>query len=188
MKLTVLFPGIGYHTDKPLLYYSKKLAAGYARKYDLNVKHIFFTPFVGTFKVLPESNPCIVFHGKDDPWASDWDIRNACKEVSCSEYAFDKANHSIETEEAETDIQNLAKIMEIVKSALSENGVSGVWIREEPELSEFAKERIKQNKKSRNSKKKREEREAVEKWVDTLQRMDADFFARAEESWLRPPD
>ena len=26
-KLAVIFPGIGYHTDKPLLYYSKKLAA-----------------------------------------------------------------------------------------------------------------------------------------------------------------
>ncbi len=25
-KLAVLFPGVGYHTDKPLLYYSKKLA------------------------------------------------------------------------------------------------------------------------------------------------------------------
>lgn len=28
-NLAVVFPGIGYHTDKPLLYYSKKLAAGY---------------------------------------------------------------------------------------------------------------------------------------------------------------
>jgi len=26
MKLAVVFPGIGYHTDKPLLYYSKKAA------------------------------------------------------------------------------------------------------------------------------------------------------------------
>lgn len=26
-KLAVVFPGIGYHTDKPLLYYSKKIAA-----------------------------------------------------------------------------------------------------------------------------------------------------------------
>ncbi|MCD8369425.1 MAG: alpha/beta hydrolase [Clostridiales bacterium] len=26
-KLAVVFPGIGYHTDKPLLYYGKKLAA-----------------------------------------------------------------------------------------------------------------------------------------------------------------
>lgn len=29
MKLVVFFPGIGYHCDKPLLYYSKKLAAQY---------------------------------------------------------------------------------------------------------------------------------------------------------------
>lgn len=26
MKLAVIFPGVGYHTDKPLLYYSKKIA------------------------------------------------------------------------------------------------------------------------------------------------------------------
>ncbi|MCD8326215.1 MAG: alpha/beta hydrolase [Lachnospiraceae bacterium] len=26
MKIAVIFPGIGYHVDKPLLYYSKKLA------------------------------------------------------------------------------------------------------------------------------------------------------------------
>ena len=25
-KLAVIFPGIGYHVDKPLLYYSRKLA------------------------------------------------------------------------------------------------------------------------------------------------------------------
>lgn len=29
MRLAVLFPGIGYHCDKPLLYYSRKLAANY---------------------------------------------------------------------------------------------------------------------------------------------------------------
>ena len=28
-KLAVVFPGIGYHGDKPLLYYSKKIAAAY---------------------------------------------------------------------------------------------------------------------------------------------------------------
>lgn len=28
-KLAVVFPGMGYHGDKPLLYYSKKIAAGY---------------------------------------------------------------------------------------------------------------------------------------------------------------
>ena len=25
-KLAIIFPGIGYHSDKPLLYYSRKLA------------------------------------------------------------------------------------------------------------------------------------------------------------------
>lgn len=29
MKLAVLFPGVGYHVDKPLLYYAKDLAAMY---------------------------------------------------------------------------------------------------------------------------------------------------------------
>lgn len=29
MKTAVIFPGIGYHTDKPLLYYSKKAAVQY---------------------------------------------------------------------------------------------------------------------------------------------------------------
>ena len=26
-KMAVIFPGVGYHADKPLLYYSRKLAA-----------------------------------------------------------------------------------------------------------------------------------------------------------------
>ncbi len=33
MKIAVIFPGIGYHTDKPLLYYGKKLAR--ARGYEI---------------------------------------------------------------------------------------------------------------------------------------------------------
>ena len=33
MKLAVLFPGIGYHCDKPLLYYAAKLAK--AAKYEV---------------------------------------------------------------------------------------------------------------------------------------------------------
>lgn len=38
MKLVVCFPGIGYHCDKPLLYYSRKLAAaaGYDHEIALN--------------------------------------------------------------------------------------------------------------------------------------------------------
>ena len=32
-KLAVIFPGIGYHTDKPLLYYGKKLAKNMDTRY-----------------------------------------------------------------------------------------------------------------------------------------------------------
>ena len=38
MKLALLFPGIGYHCDKPLLYYAKKLAA----KYSYTVREISY--------------------------------------------------------------------------------------------------------------------------------------------------
>ena len=33
MKLAVLFPGVGYHVDKPLLYYAKDLAASLGYEY-----------------------------------------------------------------------------------------------------------------------------------------------------------
>ena len=182
MKLAVIFPGIGYHTDKPLLYYTKKLAvnagyeivemkyhdlpnnikgnrermlaayeialdqtcqilndinkssyddilfvsksigtavaAGYSEKYDLKVRHIFFTPLVETFQLMTNENPCIVFHGKADPWADDLEIRNACKRIGCPEYTYDNANHSIETGDVRTDIGNLKEIMEVVKTVI----------------------------------------------------------------------
>ncbi|MFR3429391.1 MAG: hypothetical protein ACLTTH_04430 [Holdemanella porci] len=38
MKLAILFPGIGYHTDKPLLYYSKKIL----KNMDYEIKEIHF--------------------------------------------------------------------------------------------------------------------------------------------------
>ena len=38
MKLAILFPGIGYHTDKPLLYYSKKIL----KNMDYDIKEIHF--------------------------------------------------------------------------------------------------------------------------------------------------
>lgn len=39
MKLAVIFPGIGYHSDKPLLYYSKKAA----REYGYEIKEISYS-------------------------------------------------------------------------------------------------------------------------------------------------
>lgn len=45
-KIAIIFPGIGYHTDKPLLYYSKKIAKEYGYRvievnyhgFDMNIR------------------------------------------------------------------------------------------------------------------------------------------------------
>lgn len=39
MKLAVIFPGIGYHVDKPLLYYAAKVAAEYGWQERINVSY-----------------------------------------------------------------------------------------------------------------------------------------------------
>lgn len=50
MKLAVIFPGIGYHTDKPLLYYSKKLA----KQYNYDVIEVTYGGFPKDVKGSPE--------------------------------------------------------------------------------------------------------------------------------------
>ena len=251
MKLAVIFPGIGYHSDKPLLYFSKKLAAeaeyeiveieyqdmpenikgnsdrmnqayvialdqtrqiledkdmdsydnilfisksigtavaaGYARKHDLNVRHLFFTPLEGSFKVLPDNSPCIVFHGDKDPWAADWAIHHLCWEKNCPEYLYQGGNHSIETGDAETDLKNLTEIMQIVKSAVEEDEVTGVWIREKPELTEEEIAEIEKRRKryKRERDKLQAEFEERHRFFDTYFSAD-EMFAIAERQWLDP--
>ena len=41
MKAAVLFPGIGYHCDKPLLYYSQKLAKEHGYKEIISLKYSY---------------------------------------------------------------------------------------------------------------------------------------------------
>lgn len=50
MKLAVIFPGIGYHTDKPLLYYSRKLA----QQYHYEIIPVSYDGFPADVKGSPE--------------------------------------------------------------------------------------------------------------------------------------
>ncbi len=43
MKVCIVFPGIGYHSDKPLLYYSKKLA----KQFGFEIMEIHYSEFQG---------------------------------------------------------------------------------------------------------------------------------------------
>lgn len=40
-KLVIIFPGIGYHCDKPLLYYAKKLAKEHGYEEIVSLKYSY---------------------------------------------------------------------------------------------------------------------------------------------------
>lgn len=177
-KLAVIFPGIGYHTDKPLLYYAKKLArelgyeiievpygnfpkdlkgakeklqevfesaltqaefmlqkvefkcydeilfisksigtavaAAYAKKYGLITKNIFYTPIEITFPYIEQDG--IAFHGTDDDWVDTVIVESGCKEKSLPLFITEAADHSLETGDILTDLQNIQVIMKQSKS------------------------------------------------------------------------
>ncbi len=50
MKLALIFPGIGYHADKPLLYYSIRLARNAG--FDIRTINMIHSP---TMRWVPES-------------------------------------------------------------------------------------------------------------------------------------
>ncbi len=179
-KLAVIFPGIGYHVDKPLLYYSRKLAgeagfsvvgvpyrnfpkrirgdekktrqafetglsqaeeilkdidyfeydeilfisksigttiaAAYAKKHGLSVRHVFYTPLVETFAFVGEeeslNNRIIVFHGTSDPWADTGALAQECEKRQIPVHITEKGNHSLETGNVRKDLAELEKVME----------------------------------------------------------------------------
>ncbi len=181
MKIAVFFPGIGYHVDKPLLYYTKKLAqnmgyeikdvaygnfpdgvkgsaekmqaafesaltqaeeiladvnwnqyneimfvsksvgtavaAAYAVKHYLQTRNVFFTPLEQSFTVMED--PGIVFTGTADPWVEKGSIPDMCKQKGYPVMTVEGGNHSLETGDVLLDIENIHKIMGMVKTYLS---------------------------------------------------------------------
>jgi len=177
-KLAVLFPGIGYTCDRPLLYYAGRMlqrldyqvvpltyggfppnikgdplkmleaffsaldqtedqlkplnfnayddilfigksvgtrvALQYARDENLNARFALLTPVEQTFDQFPSTDQldAIVFHGTNDPWAKTETIITACQERNLPLYIFADANHSLETGDVDTDIQNLQQVMD----------------------------------------------------------------------------
>jgi phosphoglycolate phosphatase len=181
-KLAVVFPGIGYTVDKPLLYFSRKIAAengyeikllpytgfpakilgdrekmtesyrialmqsrkmladvdftvyneilfigksigtivasAYAKQHGLQVRSVLFTPLADTFQFLDAESDAAAFHGTADPWANTDEISKMCEELQIPLYLTDRANHSLETGDVETDLNTLTETMRIVKAFL----------------------------------------------------------------------
>ena len=181
-RLAILFPGVGYTCDKPLLYYGGKLmeqkgyevirlkyhgfpekirgdmakmkesfflalrqtkealeavswgdyediiflsksigtivAAAYAQEQGLAVKQVLLTPLSQTFDFLEKDGDAFAFHGTSDPWAVTAEIKEACSRLGIPLYLTEGANHSLETGDAEKDIEILAEtIRRIGRSA-----------------------------------------------------------------------
>ena len=55
MKLAVYFPGVGYHCDKPLLYYARKIAA--ACGFDQHITLSYTTQIYAACRDLCFSSP-----------------------------------------------------------------------------------------------------------------------------------
>lgn len=178
-KIAVIFPGIGYTKDRPLLYYSGKLArkngyelifidysevdcdkdkikdksyvdkklneylemtekslrdvgdmtsdnvvfiskslgtvvaASYARKKSLNVNQICFSPLemIGDFINAEEG---IFLYGDDDPFADYKIIEEIAEEKELNTFRVSGGNHSLETGDIDTDLENIRNIIQCV--------------------------------------------------------------------------
>ena len=181
-KKVIVFPGIGYHKDKPLLYYGRKLAreAGYqeqcidfsgivwekddlkkpdkikeifaqamekviseaeidadddllfisksigtvvaawfAKEKGIRAKQIYFSPLVLLEDYAQEGG--IAFYGDSDPLADAKEIERICAEKKIKAYKTTGGNHSLEINDTEENLKNLAEIMQRVKSYI-QNG------------------------------------------------------------------
>lgn len=129
MKLVVCFPGIGYHCDKPLLYYSRKLAAaaGYDHEIALNYTYrkaglrgndaalreafdALYTPLALTFEFAPQK--AIAFLGTADPWSDVDAVAAQSRANGTPLHLYAGANHSLETADVLGNLDALRDVMQ----------------------------------------------------------------------------
>ena len=187
-KLAVVFPGMGYTTERALLYYAGKVAekcgykrvslnfseigwskedlsdhkkimemlskcvklverdlsaydlsqfddilfisksvgtvvaAAFAKRKRIKVKHIFFTPLKAIDKFI-EENSGIVFYGNRDPISGVASIKDVCDRLHLEGHLIKGGNHSLETDDIETDLDNLKQIILKVEDYLADNNI-----------------------------------------------------------------
>ena len=130
MKLAVFFPGIGYHCDKPLLYYSRKLAqeCGYeetiALSYTYDGGNIrgneekMQQAFESLYEQAEKSLSAIAFIGTSDPWSIVPEIQTLSQKQQMPMYTYKNANHSLETTDTLENLKILQDVMGKIKGFL----------------------------------------------------------------------
>ena len=112
-----LLKDIDWSRYDSILFVSKSVgtvaAGAYAAKHHISCRHVLFTPVEAAFSFGMKD--AIVFHGTSDPWADSTAIRKACRDAGFPLYITEKANHSLETGDIESDIDTIKTTMKIVR-------------------------------------------------------------------------
>ncbi len=118
--------GYDLENAEDILFISKSIgtvvAAAYAKRKKLKVRHIFFTPLKAIDKFI-ENGSGIVFHGDRDPISRASAIRDMCEELSLPCHFIKGANHSLESGDLPKDLDNLKSIMLKVSDYLSDKSI-----------------------------------------------------------------
>ena len=130
MKLAVFFPGIGYRCDKPLLYYSRKLAkeCGYEETIALSYAYDggnirgneekMQQAFESLYEQAEKSLSAIAFIGTSDPWSIVPEIQTLSQKQQMPMYTYKNANHSLETTDTLENLKILQDVMRKTKGFL----------------------------------------------------------------------
>ncbi len=176
-RLAVIFPGIGYHKDKPLLYYAARLVkakgyevinvefhdmpqkiignaemmkkaaeiankqaeeqlasvsfneygdvlfigkslgtvalARYAADHSIGARQIWYTPVEATFSF--GAKDVVAFLGDADPWSDVSKVKQMAVDQQITLFSYPKCNHSLETDDVDTNLVNLRDIIQKTK-------------------------------------------------------------------------
>lgn len=118
--------GYDLEGEKDILFISKSVgtlvAAAFAKKKGIKVKHIFFTPLKAIDRFIPEKSG-IVFYGGHDPISGAASIKEVCGRLHLEAHLIKGGNHSLETGDIETDLDNLKKVILKVEDFLSDKNI-----------------------------------------------------------------
>ena len=108
---------IDFSAYEDIVFISKSIgtvaAAVFAAKHNLHARQLYFTPLEHSFSVMEDGNG-LVFHGTADSWVNTAAVEEKCIEKHLTLKTVLAANHSLETGDALSDLQDLTIIMEEV--------------------------------------------------------------------------
>jgi phosphoglycolate phosphatase len=104
--------------EDKLLFISKSIgtavAACYAKKKSMRVTQIYFSPVVQFGEFVQDYG--LAFYGDNDPLADYRKIEEICAENKIEAHLIAGGNHSLEIGDTETDLNNLSKMIRLVKT------------------------------------------------------------------------